>query len=214
MSVTTRCPEWEYEQFPQCDQVLRGRSQTILLWMLRTTPSLRMLPAKDTRPIHGQIFDGLTPSGFEHYAGHYRGEAYPCLEDYEVKIAHDPIVGHPAVNVLYSMERFSTDIDQFLAETDFLWTINEQVFSRPQKLLRTVELLVALFVYFLEIHPYANGNGHLARFLVISALAKYDIIVSRWPLHPRPPDPPYSTLISGYRRGNKLPLIRFVLSCI
>jgi fido (protein-threonine AMPylation protein) len=214
MSVTTHCPQWEYEQFPQYDQILKGRSQLILSWIRRTTPALRMLRAKDTRPIHRQFFDGLTPSGFEHYAGHYRGEAFRCLEDYEVKIVGDPAVGHPAANVPYSMERFSLDIDRFVAELDYLSTINEQVFSRSNKLLRTTELAVSLFVYFLEIHPYANGNGHLARFLLISALAKYGIIVSRWPLHPRPPDPPYSTLISRYRQGDKLPLVRFVLSCI
>jgi fido (protein-threonine AMPylation protein) len=214
MSVTTNCPEWEYEKFPQYDRILKERSQAILSWIRLTAPAVRMLWAKDTRPIHNQLFDALTPGGFEHYAGHYRGEAYPCLGDYEVKIAGDPAVGHPAANVPYSMERFSFDIDRFIAEADYLSTINDQVFSRSNKLLRMAELSVSLFVYFLEIHPYANGNGHLARFLLLSSLAKYGIIVSRWPLHPRPADPPYSTLISRYRQGDKLPLVRFVLSCI
>jgi len=71
-----------------------------------------------------------------------------------------------------------------------------------------------VFVYFLEIHPYANGNGHLARFFLIGYLARYGVFLARWPMHPRPSDPPYSDLIRRYRRGDRNSLERFVMSCI
>ena len=45
--------------------------------------------------------------------------------------------------------------------TSTLLAVNERMFGAAQKLYRVVEIATALFVYFLEIHPYANGNGHM-----------------------------------------------------
>ncbi|MGO7815608.1 Fic family protein, partial [Rhizobium ruizarguesonis] len=72
---------------------------------------------------------------------------------------------------------------------------------------RAIELAAALFVYFLEVHPYANGNGHMGRFLLQSLLGRYGLYFnSNFNMHPRPKDPAYTSAISQYRNGPLLPL--------
>ena len=83
------------------------------------------------------------------------------------------------------------------------------------KLVRYAEVATALIVYFLEIHPFANGNGHTARFLLLALFARQNIFpTNAWPIHPRPADPPYSDLIKRYRRGDRDPLVEFVLAAL
>jgi Fic family protein len=124
------------------------------------------------------------------------------------------LVGHPPDRVVTDLEVFATDFADVVSDSDFVWGINNKVVSPAEKLYRIIQLGVAMFVYFLQIHPYANGNGHLARFFLIAYLARYNVFLASWPMHPRPQDPPYSELIRRYRRGDKSSLEKFVLSCI
>ena len=166
MIQVIQCPSWEYKDVPGYADTLKARSAAILISLRTDNGKAQATRAKDTRPTHATYFAGLTPPGFDHYAGHYRGENLECLRDYEVKIRNDPRVGHAPSTVPLEMAEFALGIGRVIAELDFLWEVNEQIVSAPEKLLRTIELTVALFVYFLAIHPFANGNGHMARLLV------------------------------------------------
>jgi len=179
-----------------------------------STPSHLLNRIKDTRPVHEQFFRGLTPPNTPYYAGNYRGEGFFCLKDYRVQIRSDPRVGHPPNVVVREMAALAVDIEDALRQCDFVWTVPNSIFSQSEKLAKVVSVAVAIFVYFLEIHPYANGNGHAARFILIAALARHGIYISRWQIDPRPSDPPYSKAIRDYRSGIRGPLERFVLSCI
>jgi len=112
------------------------------------------------------------------------------------------------------MEEFKVKIGEVFSDLDHSWSLNEIVFSKQDKLYKTIRLTAALFVYFLEIHPFANGNGHMARFLLISVMAKFNIYPSKFSIHPRPPDPAYTACIKAYRAGNRALLERFVLDLI
>jgi len=164
--------------------------------------------------LHRNLFDGLTPRGFEYYAGHYRGEEFLCLRNYEVKIRNDPRVGHPPAVILDQMKLLATEVGNVAAHCDILYSVNSRVVNDAEKLARLIEVAAAIFVYFLEVHPYANGNGHMGRFLLITLLGRQGIFPVRWPLHPRPPDPPYSDLISRYRSGDRKSLENYILSCL
>jgi fido (protein-threonine AMPylation protein) len=216
-TLVTGCPDWEYTNRPGHGSLLTSRSK-LALQAIRNQQSTadRIRRLKNTRPRHRDIFRELTPDGHDYYAGNYRGDPqFICLLDYEVKIPANPLVGIKATEVPLSMRMFAEAIDKFIEECDLLWPINEQFFSAGNKIVRAVELGVSLFSYFLIIHPYANGNGHIARLLLIAALAKYGIFLSRWPLHPRPQDPPYSDLITQYQTGaDRASLVKFVISCI
>jgi fido (protein-threonine AMPylation protein) len=51
----------------------------------------------------------------------------------------------------------------------------------PQvKLFEAVQTACILFELFLRIHPYANGNGHMARAIIIALLARYNYPIRYW----------------------------------
>lgn len=65
---------------------------------------------------------------------------------------------------------------------------------------------------FFTIHPYANGNGHIGRFIVwlsFIRLKRYPRL--RWPLNDRPP---YDEAVQQHREGNPEPLRRLLLKTI
>ena len=113
------------------------------------------------------------------------------------------------------MQAFGLSVTRAIRELDYVHSINGRVLEREAKLVRTVHVVAALFVYFLEIHPYANGNGHMARLLVIALFGRHDLFVnSRWDLHPRPAEPQYTQAIASYRNNDKAPLHKLLFECL
>jgi fido (protein-threonine AMPylation protein) len=207
--ITAHCPPWEYANAPGYAAVLDARTKATLIRLRSFNLDRRVSIAKDTRPVHQRYFESLTPPGFDYYAGHYRGEDFVCLKYARVGIPSDPLVGHPPYHIASDMAVLSDDLDKTVIVGDLTWDADQ-----PDKLYRIVQLAAALFVYFLQIHPFVNGNGHMARFFLVAFLSRYGVFLSKFPLHPRPPDPPYSECIARYRRGDRRPLEHFVISCI
>jgi hypothetical protein len=85
--------------------------------------------------------------------------------------------------------------------------------SAEQKLLFVVACASRLFELILRIHPYANGNGHAARFLIWAVLVRYGYPPKKWPIHPRPADP-YIDVIARYRSGDLEALETYVINNI
>ena len=80
-----------------------------------------------------------------------------------------------------------------------------------EKLYYVVTFACRVLVEFLRIHPYANGNGHIGRFIVWLILARFGYWPKQWPLNA---SPPYHELLKTYRDGDPLPLEEFVLQCL
>lgn len=78
-------------------------------------------------------------------------------------------------------------------------------------LLQIVEFACEAHETFLRIHPYANGNGHLARTIVWMILARYGFWPKDWPVEPRSTDPGYIPALIQFRDGDREPLIEFML---
>ncbi|SOE17791.1 Fic/DOC family protein [Hoeflea halophila] len=215
MAVEPDCPtNWDYEDVAdKSDLVVRTRE--MLVSLRGSNPANQLAHAMDTRQIHGHFFRGYAPKDFPYFVGHYRGENFRCLKDYEVGITSDPRVGHPAATVPLEMDEFSRQLEETIAIIDFQLKAPKSLFSEVDKLVSYCRVVAALFVYFLEIHPYANGNGHMARAIVLLLLGRQSIYPSNgWSIDPRPKDPPYSNLISRYRNGDHDPLVRFLMNCI
>ena len=214
MSAAVQCPPWEYKDAPNYEAILQTRTKQVMTAVFAAQPDALVRLLKETRRVHAGYFQGLTPPGFDYYAGNYRGSNFPCLHDRSVGIASDRRVGHPPGIVERSMYEFASEVQDTIDEIDFLYRVSSDTMSDAEKLVRCAQLLAALFVYFLEIHPYINGNGHMGRLLVIAGLKRQGYYVARWPLHPRPQDPPYSTLIAKYRSGNRQDFEDFLLACL
>lgn len=210
------CPKgWEYEHLPNARVILTRRAEQILLEIRQSTPRQNLTAARNTRPIHAILYHQLTPPGFPYFAGNYRGSKHWCLDQYEVHIPNDRRVGYSSANVAQFMEEFSGRIATAIALVDQQLQMNTPLTSEPLKLVAYVAVLAALFVEFLEAHPYANGNGHMGRFLLLALLARRQIYpTAAWRIDPRPKDPPYSNLIARYRDGDQLPLIQFILDAL
>src|SRR6188768_1254602 len=109
------CPtNWEYENFPDARKTVNARAKALLAIIVSGSNYDRLTAAQDTRPLHRQLFEGLTPTGFDYFAGHYRGENLWCLDRYEVKVKSDRRVGHTAATVPIEMEALSRRIQQSL----------------------------------------------------------------------------------------------------
>jgi Fic family protein len=111
-----------------------------------------------------------------------------------------------------------TQVERVIREGLALLDANRDVpdaqISRAQKVLQVVIFACRVFEFFLRVHPYADGNGHAARFLIWFLLGRYGYWPTGWSIEPKPPEPQYSWLISQYRSGNYEPLERFVLQAV
>jgi len=207
------CPVWEYQNISKYQSILEERISGILI-NLRSGKLDINSTASDTRPVHKYFFEYLTPFNYAYYAGNYRGENYRCLRFYNVFIRGDPRVGFRAETVPIKMGELGDQIRNGFAALDLASTVPDAQLSNEDKVLYAVVFACRVFEIFLRIHPYVNGNGHVARFLIWAILGRYGYWPEQWPIEPRPSDPPYSQLIIEYRNGNREPLEHFVLQCI
>lgn len=207
------CPAWEYDQHPRRAEVLK-RTTAETLGALAVGSLDTAAVAVDTRIIHRHLFSELIPPGYDYYAGHYRGENYRCLLYYRVHVPGDPHVAYEPSSVWLGMREAARVIRDGLAVLDANRDIPDVLIPRPQKVLQVVVFACRVFEFFLRVHPYTNGNGHVARLLVWCLLGRYGYWPRSWPVEPKPSDPPYTQLIVAYRNGNREPLEEFVLKTI
>lgn len=160
------CPSWEYADHPRRASVLRSEIPKILAELRNGVVKTEDVAA-DNRPVHARIFLQLTPSGFQYYAGHFRGENHRCLKFCPVYVSSDLRVGFPPQTVLSAMNAFFYRVRIALAKIDALETDSLAQFTHA------VRLACHLFESFLRIHPYVNGNGHIARLIVWAVLGRY-----------------------------------------
>jgi len=206
------CPTWEYEDFPDYTSVIQSELKDILIG-IRQVKVDTYTEAKNTREFHSKVFHKLTPDCCPYYAGHYRGEDFECLKGYRVSVRGDIRVGFDPAVVEVAMEGISGRIGRAVENLDKIFSPDGQM-PQKDKILRLVAVAACFFELFLKIHPYANGNGHSARYLVWVILGRYDLWLKDWPIDPRPKDPPYTSLIWEYRNGNKSPLEKFFFRSI
>jgi fido (protein-threonine AMPylation protein) len=215
------CPKgWVYETHPKRKK-LKDRSAD-LLERLRRRKIDGLRAARDSRQAHADLFRELTPPHFPYYAGNYRGERLRCLQTYTVgierptasgRVVADPLVGAQPQDVARRMEELARHISDAVAEVDRMRAAG--TLSAADQLLHVVGVACDVFDLFLQVHPYANGNGHAARFIMRAILGRYDYWVRRtWTVEPRPADPPYTSLLVAHRDGNTRPLIEYVINCI
>ena len=202
----TDCPNWEYEDHSGHEALLTTRAAKVIAALRRKQLDTRAL-AEDSRSVHAVLFTALTPPKHPCFAGNYRGSNYRCLRHYAVHIESDPRVGYPPTSVSMMMTgEMKTTILAGIAALDEAHAKPDAEIPPADKLLYVVAFACRVFDRFLVIHPYANGNGHAARFIVWAILGRFGYWPVRWPIEPRPPDPPYTKLLRQHRDGDCEPL--------
>lgn len=207
------CPEWEYSNNRDSSSILKEEIRQILL-DFRKGKIDHLSTASNTKNIHYRMFHKLVPSECPYYAGHYRGEDFRCLKYYRVGVRGDRRVGFEPHQVFGYMSELSNIIRESVAGIDQGMKLPNAQMPLKEKILYLVVAVCRIFEIFLRIHPYVNGNGHTARFCVWAILGRYGLWPKRWPIDPRPPDPPYTSLILEYRNGNPHPLEEYIMQTL
>ena len=112
------------------------------------------------------------------------------------------------------MHAFAEDLMTAVSVLDASFDVPNITLTQEEKLYGAVVLAARVFTEFLTVHPYANGNGHIARFLVWLVLGRYKYWPNAWTIEPRPNVTNYGTAISSHRRGRAAELERMILEAI
>lgn len=211
------CKGWEYKHFPDWQRIVCERSAS-LLTRLKSGALCTRKTSLDTRLAHGELFVDLTPASCPYFAGNYRGcPRSQCLTGYAVGIKSDKRVGCPPAMVAWEMAAFQKAIGDAVTALDAASLLED--LAADDKRANAIVAVAALFELFLRIHPYANGNGHAARLIVIAILGRCGFWPQRFYIEPRPgaadflfgSDDPYTAAIAATRDGNREPLEQFIL---
>ncbi len=200
------CEWWEYKNHKYANAV-PIRCEAILNELANGHLNIEGC-LNNTRPLHKQIFENLTPPAQPYLAGHYRGEKFRCLRYLQNTVEGDRRVGTPPDRVAAAMANFYSHlVAGGLKALSDAFAIPDEKLPAAEKLHYVVKLVCRLLVQFLGIHPYANGNGHMGRLIVWLVLSKFGYWPQEWPLDGHPP---YDELLSRYRNGEEQPLEDFV----
>ena len=194
------CPAFDYEDHPSHPTELFARTKD-LVRSLRIGQLDKAAVAADSRVVHEHLFSLLTPPACAYFAGHYRGENFRCLRYYGVHVAGDRRVGLNPVKVPGVMMGIGAEIIRAMARVDELHA--QSRLALEDLMYWTVRFACVAFERVLTIHPYANGNGHAARFVIWAILGRYDYWPADWPIDPRPARPDYES--SSLRRTAQFP---------
>jgi hypothetical protein len=205
------CPEFEYDGNPAADAILKDALIAFFRALKAANDSEKLDSARETRVWHSNFFQRLTPASCPYYAGHYRGEEFPCLRDYEVKIDFDPLVGEKATFVPISMFRLGEKLQVAAVLLDIEGHRHLAPLASREFIIKIVQMVTFFFVAFLTVHPYANGNGHMARLILALVLDRLGVRAPTFSIHPRPMEPSYLDAIYRYRRRDTKPLEMLLL---
>ena len=201
MHPFSECPDWEYKHDPHHTQILKAEAAKVLKAIHDGTLSIDAA-VLDTRPIHQQLFCRLVHPTMAYLAGHYRGENFKCLRFRPVGVAANPMVGSPPEVVGLHLKEFRKHVKATLRGLDALMELPDAKVRPKEKLKCLVAAACSLFSQFLLIHPYANGNGHIARIMLTWILARFGYWLSEFPIDPRPKEPDYSEAVLRYQSGD------------
>lgn len=217
-----RCPQefrgWDYDfkNKVQRERILQARCERLLVKLRREKQWLRpayplFKRAKDTRSVHRNMFFGMAPLCFPYFIGHYRGTRwFRCLRTYPVGVNTDALVGAPPQYVSSEMKRLCEALDAFRSAFE----AHATKLTEEQKLKFAVEGAAFALAEFLRIHPYANGNGHMGRFIVWALLLLLGYVPRTWPMEERPEEPRYSNSLYHFLRGNRVYLYQILIDSV
>lgn len=196
------CPEWVADKDAALLGIARAAS-SFFRFMNKQNPKGYLFSHGDIKHWHKKFFEETVPVPY--YAGYYRGEdpARPCL-DAEVHVSG--AFGAPAAEVEPRMKAFSEQLVQATIATDEY----VEAHSTIERIRAAAQIAAFAGGSIIQIHPFINGNGRMARMVMNFFLHRY--------LHTipffidRPSHPDYSTASKvAMFEGNFSPLYQYLI---
>jgi len=152
------CPEWknEEEPFDKLDSIVRA-AESIYAFIRRQNAKGYFLDHGHLKDWHGKLFREVLPVSY--YAGNYRSAdpRYPCLNT-EIQVAG--VLGTPFQDVEMRMAQFSDQLELTTADVDKLVGAQK---SGERRLRAAAQLAAFASGNIIQVHPFRNGNGRIAR---------------------------------------------------
>lgn len=127
---------------------------------------------------HKALYQGVSSVPGPHFLGNPRGSDHPDLRGYEVAVrdSQGRVVGEgiPATEVKGALRAFQQSMRQAVGNIDR----GIQTGATPadeRQLLAVINLAAELHGEWVRIHPYANGNGRIARIWANWAAVRYGL---------------------------------------
>ena len=148
---------------------------------------------------HRETYRGV-PLPVPYYAGEVRDadQRFPELIGYEVAVG--TARGTPSSDVPAALSGFETGLQAVVARMDGVIPVGARP-GAPADLFRVLEIAAIAHGEWVRIHPFANGNGRLARLWANWVAVRYGLpfFVA---LKPRPANLPYAAAAAASMRGD------------
>jgi fido (protein-threonine AMPylation protein) len=153
------CPKWIHDD----DTALPGIAQAasaFFRFIERQNPKSYLLTQGDIKQWHLNLFGETVPVSY--YAGHYRGE-YPNKPCLNTDVHVGDVFGTPAAQVEEAMHHFSEELVRATKATDEFIASSK---SELDRIKAAVQLAAMAGGSIIQIHPFVNGNGRMARLIM------------------------------------------------
>jgi fido (protein-threonine AMPylation protein) len=160
---------------------------------------------------HRDIYQGVALP-VPYYAGEIRDSdpVYPELIDYEVAVGTAP--GLPAADVPTALTGLEAGVKAVVAQMDGVIAVGTRP-ANATDLFAVLEVAARTHGEWVRIHPFANGNGRVARLWVNWVAVRYGLPFFLT-LKPRPANLIYAAAASSSMRGDHRPMIVALLTLL
>jgi len=160
---------------------------------------------------HRETYRGV-PLPVSYYAGEVRDSdpAFPELIGYEVAIG--TAQGLPSADVPNALAGFETGMKAIIARMDGIVPVNGKP-TAVAELYAVLECAAIAHGEWVRIHPFANGNGRIARLWINWVSVRYGLPFFMT-LKPRPTNLVYANAARESMRGNHQPMVVALLTLL
>lgn len=200
------CPQWEQpEPFGNLPPVARGM-EDVYSFIRKANAKKYLLNHGDIRSWHLKLFSAIVP--VHYYAGNYRSDdpRHPCL-NIDVQVGGRP--GAPYRLVPEMMRQFSGKMSDNTVATDGFVARSRGDIERSKA---AIQLAAVCAGRLIQIHPFINGNGRVARLLMCFFLNRYGLKMPFFALGRPPLD--YPSASAACMIGDFIPLFKYLVTLL
>lgn len=204
--VEDECARWDYKSHPGLSNVASTCGEFIQ--QIRTSPDSQASALRNTKPFHAAMFRHAVPPACIYLAGEYRGSDHSCLKFRDVGMGGR--TGAPCLEVERLMRDFHFALTVSINTLDSRYKISGE---SPEFLHDLVLFTAQAISDFQDIHPYADGNGHVARLLAWVITGHFDLQPNEWWLHDNPRNG-WDDAVQAHQEGNPMLLQAFLMTTL